>query len=247
MKKRVVILIVVFSVLIPVGGLGYALATSDVVPESIEPAPTKDPTGPGIQPILPNPEAGLSDSERQALHEKSWSEFEQRYTAWLSNLDIGKLDLRSLPRAELTASYEAPQPSLRAAVAMADLTVVGSVAGIRPTPFSGTELTLSIEQTLKGQSQSTIVITQAGGLYPTQDWTGVVIGEGGNGAFLLPGDRAILLLQKDERGGTYIQSSSGWYQVVSGLVNSNPLNPWSASVTGETEEAFVEQLRAAMQ
>ena len=117
---------------------------------------------------------------------------------------------------------------------------------IRPTPFSGTKTTVLIDQTLKGPSATSLAVTQGGSLEPTEDWTGVVIAEGANGAMLLPRDRAILLLQKDSNGEYYIQGFTGWYQVVDEKVQSNPLNTWGTSVNGKTETEFVELLTATL-
>ncbi len=263
MRPHVLKAVAAFAIAILVGGLGYKLVAADLIagsppsqsarvacPQATSSATPVALPSPGAAPktIPPNPDAGLSDAEREARYAQLWSEFEQRYTAWLNDLDISKLDLRSLPRGDIMADYEPGQPSLRGAVARADLIVVGTVSAIKPTPFSGTITTISVDQTFKGQSVSTVVVNQAGGLRPAnQDWTGVTIAQGGNGAMLLPGDRAVLLLENDKRVGYYIQGFSGWYQVVCGLVHSNPGNAWGASVNGITEAAFVQQLQAALQ
>ena len=94
---------------------------------------------------------------------------------------------------------------------------------------------------------STLVVAQAGGLSPTEDGTGVTISEDGKGAMLLPGDRAVLLLQQSSRGGYYIQTASGWFQIVDGLVTANYYNDWRASVEGKTEAEFTELLKAALE
>ena len=231
------------SLLLLGGGLGYRLVVAGLISPGPAPAAPCVPA----KGVPCNPQAGLSDAEREALHQRLRSEGEQRYTAWLNGLDVTKLDLHSLPRGEVPAEYAAGQPSLRNAVASADLIVVGSVTGFRPNLLSGTLTTFSVDQTLKGSRVSTVVVTQAGGLEPTEDLTGVVIAEGGNGGMLLPGDRAVPLLEKDKNGTFYIQSVSGWYQVVGGLVRSNPGNAWRASIDGQTEGAFVQQVQAALQ
>ena len=263
MRTPFLTLIVAFTVLTLAARLGYGIVIADMIPSSggltlPTPGPTKEPlnSGPAPPSCAPgkgptkdapcNPEAGLSDPEREALHQRLWNEFVTRYTVWLNSLDIGKLDLHSLPRGELSALYVPGQPSLREAVARADLIVVGRVLAIRPTPFSGMVTTFSVDGALKGPAAPTVVFTQTGGLEPTQDWSGIVIAEGGNGAMLLPGDRAVLLLEWTSLGYE-IQSSSGWYQVVNGVVQPNSLNTWGASIDGIAEAAFLQQLQAALQ
>ncbi len=245
MKRRLLTLVAALSLLLLGGGLGYRLVVAGLISPETAPAapcvPSKD------KGDLCNPDAGLSDAEREARYAQLRSEGEQRYTAWLNGLDLTKLDLHSLPRGELNALYVPGQPSLREAVARADLIVVGSVTEFRPNLLSGTQTTFSVDRTVKGSPVSIVTVTQAGGLEPTQDFTGVIIAEGGNGAMLLPGDRAVLLLEKDKEGTSYIQSVSGWYQVVGGLVQSNAGNTWGDSVNGQTEAAFVQQLQAALQ
>jgi len=135
---------------------------------------------------------------------------------------------------------------LPAAVARADLIVVGNVTGVSWKPSFGMQTTLSVEQTLKGAPASTVVVTQGGGLEPTKDWAGATLREHENAAMLFPGDRAILLLQEDD-AGYYIQSFSGWFQIVNGVVKPNFYNNWRASVEGKTEAEFVEMLKTALE
>ncbi len=230
------------------GAPASPLAASTISRPSASPGAGIFPTNPatGDKTIPPNPCAGLSDAQCEALHAQWRQEWEQRYTAWVNNLDLSKVDLGSLSRGKLAADYAPGEPSLRAAVAKADLIVVGSVVAFNPTPFSGLPTTLSVDQTLKGPESPTVVVTQAGLLEPDDNWTTIRLVEAGSGAILLPGDRAILLLEKT-RLGYEIQSVSGWYQVVDGLVRSNRENTWGSSVDGLTEAAFVQQLRAALQ
>ncbi len=195
----------------------------------------------------PDNEAGLSDSQREALHQQGWRNFQQRYMAWVKALKEKKIDLRSLPRQSLLASVLPGEPSLRAATAKADLIVVGCVSAIRPTsPLGGTDTTFSVEQTLKGPGTSTVFLHQSGLLFPTPDYSGATILQAADGALLVPGDRAVLLLQKSSTGGYSIQSISGWYQVVSGVVRSNGFSSWGKSIDGQTEAEFVQALKAAI-
>ena len=222
--------------------------------ETVAPSPSAVPitTCAPVKPVNCNPDEGLSDAERHVLYERLRSEGDRQYREWLANLDVGALDLRSLPRGELPASYMPGESSLSEAVAKADLIVGGTISDFRPTPFSGIDTVINVQRTIKGSVGSTIVITQSGRLQPTADRSGIEIGEAANGRMLLPGDRAVLFLQKTEpageaSGGYYIQSFSGWYQAVGGKVQSNPFNTFGASVEGKTEAEFVDLLIAAMQ
>ncbi len=204
-----------------------------VIAEIVSPSPTTSTTTapPGPTGAAPNPEAGMTDAQRQAFHDQQWASFDQQYRAWIGSLKVDQFDLHSLPRNTLTGDWAPGQSTLHDAVAHADLIVVGTVSAIQPTPYSGTVTTMAVGQTLKGSPVSSVQVTQQGGLRPTLNWTGTSIAEAANGALLLPGDRAVLLLQKTSLGYE-IQSASGWYEIVGGAVQVNSLNTFGASVVG---------------
>jgi hypothetical protein len=249
MKSRHFKLAVAAGLAVIVGGLGYRLVTAETTLSPTAASTSKPTAGATSQASVTspaNPEAGMTDGQRVTLHQQQWGAFDKQYTAWVSGLKVDQLNLHSLLRSPLNAEWDAEQPSQHDAVAKADLIVVGTVASLRLTPYSGTPTTFVVDQTLKGQPVSTVEVTQSGGLRPTDNWAGVTIAEGENATFLLPGDRAVLLLQKSKLGYE-IQSVSGWYQIVGGLVHPNSLNSWGTSVNGSTEAAFLQALRAAMQ
>jgi hypothetical protein len=191
-----------------------------------------------------NPDAGLSDAQRDALHKQAWSVFQQRYAAWVQSMKTENIDLHALPRQVVGGTPLPGQASLRDAVAKADVIVVGCISAIRPMATSGTETTVSVEQTLKGSVGSDVLVDQTGGLFPTPDYKSAVIGQGAE-SLLLPGDRAILLLQKSTTSSDYtIQNISGWYQVVAGVVHG--ISSWSTTtVNGKTEADFVQRIKDA--
>lgn len=193
-----------------------------------------------------NPEAGMSDAEREAVHQQGTSAFQQRLTSWVNSLNLQNLNLHALPHVSMTASAVAGQPSLADAAAKADLIVVGTVSLIHPRAMSGTETTFTVDQTLKGTSVPTVTFNQSGTLVPTPDWNGTTILDGPDGSLLLPGDSAVLLLRSDGAGGYLIQSISGWYQVVDGLIQANGLSPWGKALDGQTESAFIQLIQAAL-
>jgi hypothetical protein len=192
---------------------------------------------------FPDPDAGLTDAERTAKYEQLEAEHRARFTAWLECLDFSKLDLELLPRGGATVGYLPGEPTLAAAVDRADAIVLANVAACTITPSGGVEITLDVQETLKGDPASTLVLTQ-GTIQPTEDWSGAVLVEYENAPMLFPGDRAVLFLQKDETG-YYVQSISGWYQVVDGKSEASPLNPWGSEAAGGTEAQFIELIRTA--
>ncbi len=234
-------------------GLGSKLAIADRLSNSPSTStstaaavPGKPSTSDTLGAALPNAEAGLSDSQREALHQQGWSNFQQRYESWRSALKLSQLDLRSVPKGSLNAGVLPGQPTLQAAVAKADLIVVGTVSAIQPkSSFGGTDTTFSVEQTLKGPAATSVLFTQSALFFPTPNFKGTTILQAADGALLVPGDRAVLLLQKSTTGGYAIQSISGWYQVSGGVVRSNGYNTWGKSIDGQTEAGFVQLIKAA--
>src|SRR5436309_5314856 len=261
MRREILSLVAGIAVLGAVGGAYVAISPiggqEEVLPDAVkgtlQACVPSDLPSPALTPVkgvpFPDPEAGLTDAERDALHRRLWDQFVTRYTAWLQCVDISKLDLHALPRHELNTSWLPGQLNLSEAASKANLIIIGTVREFSPTPFSGTNTALAIDETLKGSPAPTLKIAQDGGVRPTEDWTGVTISEGGNRAMLLPGDRAVLLLQEDGedgKGGYYIQGVSGWFQIVNGVVRANSYNEWGPSVEGKTEAEFVEMIKAAV-
>jgi hypothetical protein len=240
-RRRVLLLTASAIVSASAVGFGVHSALGDILFNAV-PLP-----GPAASPkvLPPDPEAGLTDVQKEALHQQARSTFVTRYTAWLNTLNIAALDLHGLRRYDLNADVLPGQPTLTAAVQQAGLVVVGTVMAITPTTFSGTNTTLGVDQVVKGTTQSPLTNNQGGGLRPTLDWTGVTIADEPGSPLLLPGDRAILFLQVDNLGRLYIQSVSGWYQVTGGLVTASAGNPFASSVTGKTEATFIQQIQSA--
>ena len=258
MRREILSLVAGIAVLGAVGGAYVAISPiggqEEVLPDAVkgtlQACVPSDLPSPALTPVkgvpFPDPEAGLTDAERDALHRRLWDQFVTRYTAWLQCVDISKLDLHALPRHELNTSWLPGQLNLSEAASKANLIIIGTVTEFSPTPFSGPNTALAIDETLKGSPAPTLKIAQDGGVRPTEDWTGVTISEGGNRAMLLPGDRGVLLLQEDGKGGYYIQGVSGWFQIVNGVVRANSYNEWGPSVEGKTEAEFVEMIKAAV-
>lgn len=184
-----------------------------------------------------NPDAGLTDSQRNANYAAARASFDARYQQWIADLDVTKLDFSSLPHVELNVSVLPPQPTLIAAKSKADRIVVGTVTGLKPTT-SGTFVSLSVSRTIKGANGSTITLRQASGLRPTSDWKGVMIADSPGEPLLLPGTRVELFLQTATDGVLEIQSVTGFYYLSPSGVRALELNPFASSVNGLSESQF---------
>ena len=188
----------------------------------------------------------MTDSQKEALHQAGRKTWEQRIADWSRCLDLAKIDLRSLQQDPTTSDCVPGPSSLRAAVAAADVVVVATVAEVQPTAMNGTESSFSISRTLKGPSRSTLDVKQSWGLYPPNpDYTGIVIALGCDNMPLLPGDRAILFLEK-LTDGTYSIEVSGAFPVSGGAVHAQGYPAWQRSADGETEAEFVQQVKSVI-
>jgi hypothetical protein len=184
---------------------------------------------PGGKQQRTNPDAGLTDAQRDARYSAGRGEFEARYADWIKGLDVSKLDLASLPHADLNGYYLPPQPNLSAAAAAAGTIVSGVVTGIQPRT-SGSTATLSVETAIKGAAADSIVISQAGGFQPTQDWKGAMIADAEAAPTLLPGDRVLLFVSTSAAGSDAyeVQGWTGTYRLANGRVTPLAGNPFKA-------------------
>jgi hypothetical protein len=192
-------------------------------------------------------DAGMTDDQRTAAQSASRAEFDTRYMAWVASLDPNTIPYASLPHQQLLGLFDAGQPSLGLAKAHADLALSGRVVSLRLTPFDGTYVTMDVESWIKSPDRpSTIEFHQLGGVRPTADWKGMFIADGPNAPLLLPGSRATLLLQTGATGGApEVQSFTGIYLHVDGVIRTVSGNPFGPSVDGLTEAAFAEQIAVA--
>lgn len=199
--------------------------------------------------ITTNPEARMSSAERDQMYKANFAHFESRYSAWASNLDVSKLNLSTLPREELLADYaQVRVSSLFQAAASADVIVTATVTKIRPAGLAATDVMVRVDRAHKGDAGSTLVIREAGGLMPSQDWNSVYIAEAASEPLLLPGDRAVLLLNRSTVApGEYeVEGFTGIYKLNSGKITSVPGNPFGADFDGQTELRFNNEVAAAI-
>ncbi len=205
------------------------------------PTPTANP--PGYVP--PNPDAGLTDTQKDAHYKAATKTWEERLTEWSNCLDLRGIDLRAIHQGVSTADFVAAEPTLRLAVARAEAVVITTITAVRPTALSGTMTTASVEQTLKGPKASNLEIHQFWHLLPANpDNTGIQMVVGGDNPALLPGDRAMLFLQKQSNGGYYLEVG-GAFPIVAGVVRASGYPDWQRSANGENEHDFMELVKAA--
>jgi hypothetical protein len=199
-------------------------------------------------------QAGLSDTERNALYERNTAAFQARLQAWYAHLDQQHLDLRTLKRVGMMASVEpAAASTLAAALAQSDAAVTVVVQAVHTSQANATALpesdvTVTVVNQAKGSVPRSIVLHQLGGVVPTLDWSGALIEDADGQPLLLPGDRAVLLLIRNPGGASYrLESYTGEYLIDSrGYVTAMAGNPFHDSVTGATERAFEAAIAAAL-
>ncbi len=162
--------------------------------------------------------------------------FEARYAGWLARLNIRVLGWERVPRESLMDLAVPPRVrTLQEAVASAGWIVVAAAVAIDPTLFSGTKVTLQVTQTLKGAPLAQVTLVQPGGLDPTSDWKGVIVGTSVTNPLLLPGQRAMLFLSRAPASGEFtVQPVTGLCMVVDGQLQPVVGNPFGAEVAGKT-------------
>lgn len=195
----------------------------------------------GIKIPPPRDDAGMTDSQRDALYSAKEKAFEVRYEQWLSSLNLSSLNYDALPHVELLGLWEASQPTLSTAKGHAELIVVGRAVKFQPTAFSGSLITLRTESVIKGNLQpgGYLAVHQAGGLRPTSNWSGIEVADTPNEPIALPGHRIMVFLSKSHLGRWEIQSFSGWYALENGRVRSLKVNAFHDEVDGTAETDFV--------
>ena len=189
----------------------------------------------------PNPDAGLSDDERMARIEKARASFEERYRTWLAEFVREGRDPRCLPRVPSMADSWGGESSLVAAVAKADLIVVGTAQGVEFEAFAGARVKFGVQGYLKGGGRDVIVIRMGGGPFPGPDYESGVLVYDESAPLLLPGDRAVLFLERGT-GDLYVQPWSGLYSVSDGQVQPVEFSPFADEVAGLGEREFLEKV-----
>ncbi|HEV2415528.1 MAG TPA: hypothetical protein VGX27_12020 [Candidatus Dormibacteraeota bacterium] len=179
----------------------------------------------------PDPEAGLSDSQRQAMHDAAHA----RNSRYLKEFVAAGRDPHSLPIVRVE-TYEAAPPNLGAALAAADAVVIGRVLNVTfaDNPSGGMPIataTVEVTRKIRGTVGSTITIQQLGGPVATE--SGGALAEFDTDQLLLPGDEAILMLKL--KGGVFHPvPAAGVNLVRNGRVLAEASNPFRLLFTGHS-------------
>ncbi len=201
---------------------------------------------PTTKSIPSDPEQGLTDQQREALHAAELQQFETHYSQWVTRLDVTTLNWSSLRHGSMMGQVLPPPQSLRDAEDRSPSIVVGSVSKITPDPQPyGTTVSFHVERAIKGGAAADINIWQSAHLEPTDDWTSAVIVDAEWAPLLLPGDRYVLFLAPSKEPGKYtVQDFTGTYRVLNGQIQGLPGNPFAESVNGLGETSLISTLTA---
>lgn len=199
----------------------------------------------GAKGPTPNPDAGLTDANRNAKYNAMRSEFDAHYAQWLAALDLSQLDLGALPHSEINSFHRGPVGDITAAAAAADVIVTGSVTHLA-LGSSGSTATVVVDRLLKGTASREVLVRQAGGLRPAPDWKEVIVADSSAAPTLLPGDSVLLLLQRSSGDEYEVQGYTGTYLLKNGTVVPVEGNPSASAMQGKTAAEAVSAILAAV-
>jgi len=194
----------------------------------------------GIVKVIQNMEAGLTDRQREAIHQSA----HERNNAYLRAFVAQHRDPRSLPPVWIQ-TYAPPPPTLAAAAVASQTIVYGQVEAVEfaVNPSGGMPIATSrirVHQTIKGASSEDIAVTQLGG--PVAHRSGGALAELADNELALPGDDVVLLLQRVSANERWHTIAGGVYFVRDGAVTSQSSEYYHLS--GEPVERFVARLSA---
>jgi hypothetical protein len=166
---------------------------------------------------MPNPEAGMSDTQREAIHAETHAQNDR----FLADFIAQHRDPHTLP-VTWVQTYAAPPAGLQDAIRSADVIVHGRVEAVtfERNPSGGMPIStadIRVLDSVKGQAAHLISIDQAGG---------PVAAEGGRLAqfdmsqLVLAGDEVVLFLQQSALGAPRFQTvyGAGVYLVENGKI-----------------------------
>ncbi|MPZ48982.1 MAG: hypothetical protein GEU75_06680 [Dehalococcoidia bacterium] len=201
--------------------------------------------------VRQNPTTGMTPDEITEYHNQARQDFAMRYREWLAGFAQSGVDVRCLEPSESMADYRGPaHGDLASALTAADVVVLGTVESLRYEEFR-TLAKLRIDVLLKGDGYrgATLEFWTPGGPFPRQDY-------GYASAFLayhppvpplLPGDRALLLLEYEpQTDGLWVQPYSGEYLLSSGRVMAIEASDFGRSLNGLSEKALLDLVRSQL-
>ena len=224
-----------YSLFVAVLTLGVAtagLATSGVLAQAIGQSGK----------AAPNPEAGLTDSQREAIHAAAHA----RNAAYLANFVAQHRDPHSLPVVWVD-DWAAPPPTLQAAARAAQVIVLGQVLGVdfAENPSGGLPIAttrVQVARAIKGQAPSVVSVTQLGG--PVAQAQGGALAELSSDELVLPGDQVVLLLTRPSAGGPLRTVTGGGVYFIRGGVIAGESGEFY-KVTGQSADQFIAELTTA--
>lgn len=175
-------------------------------------------------------------------------DFFERYNAWLDSPAAQSLDVRTLPRAFLMAEFLPSQRNLDAAIARADVIALVEAMEYKFGSW-GSSVTLKVESLLKGPSATTLTVSLPGGPQPRNlEFTEAKLVEGEAAPILLPGDRAVLFLERSRDGERLnAEPYSGHYRVdASNKIQALPGNSFRRDVDAMNVDDFMRTVRERM-
>jgi hypothetical protein len=183
--------------------------------------------------VPPDPDAGLTDAQREAAYASGRAESAARYAKWLDDFIASGRSAADLPRADLMVADRAPASTLAAAKAAADLIVVGHVLSDEFT-VDGTFVTFGIDRVATGTAPApSVTIVMNGGPQPDPTISTGVLAVDDAAPVLLPGDTAMLFLELSKSTGNYeVQPTSGFYKIARGGVEAVEGNPFGGTLDG---------------
>ncbi len=184
---------------------------------------------------------GRSDAECAALIREADAGFRARFKEWLAQFNNTDFDLRSLPIAPGQVLFPEPAPDLAASVSSADVILVGTTKTVMFDGAFQAHVSIAINQSIKGTLVGQVTVLQPGGPEPYPDWSTAVLVVNDADPLLLPGDRAVLLLDRHDETGAYeLQPWTGRY-LIGGDNKLTPLegNPFAVEVDGKTLDEFL--------
>jgi hypothetical protein len=194
-----------------------------------------------------NSDAGMNDAQRTQGINDARQQYRTHYAEWLAGINIPKLKLGGLTRLPILGQWKPSKPTLQKAVRDTDVIVGLTANSFNTQSDSGSVVGGQVTMIVKGSPTPTILIQQQGGLRPTPDWQGITIADAENEPLVLPGDQVILFLSSGSDGKYEIQSFSGMYRVVNGLVQPLPGNAFGDGVAGLTVPQFVALITTSLQ